>query len=76
MQALQERPTVRGIPEALENQIWANGRWLDTEELEADLELSDEDFDLIFGGIDGEEFMGTGTAFDTDEQGPVYTPGH
>lgn len=29
----------------------------------------------VYGGIDGEEFMGTGTGFQTDEEGPVYTPG-
>lgn len=28
----------------------------------------------VHGSIDGEEFMGTGTAFDTDEAPPVYTP--
>lgn len=26
-----------------------------------------------YGGIDGEEFMGTGTAFDTSEAEPTYT---
>lgn len=46
-------------------QVWANGRWIDAGDLV-------EDF--TFDGIDGEELMGTGTAFETDEAPPVYTP--
>jgi len=78
VEALLELPPVkqaiprRGIPDGREGQLWANGRWVDLDEFEADLD--DSDFDLVYGGIDGEEFMGTGTAFDTNEAGPVYTP--
>ena len=79
MEALLERPPVKqagwsGIPEGLEDQIYVNGRWVDVDEFEADLIEDEEDPDYAWGGIDGEEFMGTGTAFDTDEAGPVYTP--
>ena len=86
MEALLERPPVvpqrsavkqatrRGIPESREGQIWANGHWVDLDELEADLDIAEDDLEGAYGGIDGEEFMGTGTAFDTDEAGPVYTP--
>ncbi len=64
MEALLDTPSVkhRTIPaEEVGGSIWADGYWVDLE-------------DLVHGGIDGEEFMGTGTAFDTDEAGPVYTP--
>lgn len=71
MEALLERSPVkkvtsRGVPEGQEGQVWTNGRWVNPGYFTPD--------DSAHGGIDGEERMGTGTAFDTDEAPPVYTP--
>lgn len=63
-----KQATQRGIAEGGDSDIWVNGRWVPPSY------FTDEFDNLAYGGIDGEELMGTGTAFDTDEAGPVYTP--
>lgn len=83
MEALLERSAIchakptRDIPHGLMGQLWVNGSWAFPDELDDDTDSDPGDplsHDLAYGGIDGEEFMGTGTAFETDESGPVYHP--